>query len=167
MADEMLIGGVYFNSNQIKASRQELKDGKAHYTIEFKTGATLSFPEQEVERNSSKKYVYSSEVGFFENLVTEGDYVDTRNNIAGLYGATFTGSKNDDCIEVHGCENCTINVANDENDDLVDVSGLAGNKNVTVKTDSDDKILLQQDLPIFNQPEKSIKGKSNYVLNQK
>lgn len=104
-------GGVNFNWNEVKSAKVvKGKNGKETYFIEFKTGVKAEYP---VQNGASMN---SRELTMWQSL----DY-DNETVINGMQGATITGSQSDDHIVANGVKGCTINVANDNNDDHVDI----------------------------------------------
>ena len=107
-------GGVDINWNQVKSAKMEKgKDGKKTFFIEFKTGVKMEYPMQQGVPSAESK-----ELTMWQSL----DY-DNETVIDGLKNAKITGSKNDDHIIGKGIKGCRIDVANDNNDDKVDILG--------------------------------------------
>ena len=104
-------GGVTFNWNEVRKSNVRTdENGQKIYFIEFKTGVTAEYPEQQAGEMSSR------ELTMWQSL----DY-DTETILNRIDGAKIKGSKKDDHIIAKETTNSEIDVSGDNNDDHVDV----------------------------------------------
>ena len=106
------LGGVNFNWNQVKAAKvRKNQDGERIYTIEFKSGVKVEYPEQ------NNGAIQSRELTMWQSL----DH-DTETLLYDIKGAQVHGTKKDDLIKGENIEDCTINVSGDNNDDHVEIT---------------------------------------------
>ena len=135
------LGGVNFNWNQVKAAKvRKNQDGERIYTIEFKSGVKVEYPEQ------NRGTIESRELTMWQSL----DH-DTETLLYDIKRAQVHGTKKDDLIKGEDIEDCTINVSGDNNDDHVEITnfyfGLEGyveSKNNTVILGNSDTLQLDE-----------------------
>ena len=107
-----ILGGVEFNWNQVKAAKvRKNQDGERIYTIEFKSGVKVEYPEQ------NNGAIQSRELTMWQSL----DH-DTETLLDDIKGAQVYGTMKDDLIKGKNIGNCTINVSGDNNDDHVEIT---------------------------------------------
>lgn len=98
-------GGVSVNENDIIKKKTIKNDkGKTYYVIDFKNGQRVEYPNQNPRNKAT--------ISFDSNQVNSANY-------SNLASANIYGSKNRDEINLFGCGNCTVDVANDKNEDNV------------------------------------------------
>lgn len=141
------IGGVKYNSNDIKNHQTLIKNGAIRYSVFLKNGVNIEYPAQKAQNNAS---VF--------RMDTSDELTDTHiNNLA--YGKV-TGSEKSDTIGLHGCNSTTVDVSGDNSrtGDVVSIGDtVKGNyagdttpqkkfipsKNNKIITDKDDAIFIE------------------------
>ncbi len=99
LVQKINIGGVEFNSNAIKSSKEVENNGKKSFIVSFKNGTTIEYPQQ-AKKNDAK--VVGGKIG------GENRSVFTR-----ISNAKISGSKGADHIVLNGCNCCFVDLAND------------------------------------------------------
>lgn len=94
-------GGVSVNENDIK-KKMIIND---YYVIDFKNGQKVEYPNQDPRNKATISF-------------DDSDQVNSA-NYSNLASANIYGSKKRDEINLFGCGNCTVDVANDKNEDNV------------------------------------------------
>lgn len=149
-------GGVEFNWNEVKSAKKVTdKYGRETFIVEFKTGIKAEYPEQNGSSMNSK-----------ELTMWQSFEYDNETIINGMHGAKITGSQKDDHIVAYSTHDCEIDVANDNNDDYVEVIGTDldyehDTRDTLVKLDKSDKLRRAHHYSLENHEENSsveIKG---------
>lgn len=154
------LGGLTYNVNQVKKAKD---NGDGTFTISFKTGETLTYPEQsvlrlrpEAEQTDGRMLpdpmhpgaTYNS--GVFDRVeprvnqnISEGwIYDDVTFDISDVMGATFTSHKdNVSYVNLNNSVDCTIDLAANNSKQYGDFANIQGGKNNEVILDKKDNMI--------------------------
>jgi hypothetical protein len=154
----VILGGLTYNANQVKDAKD---NGNGTFTISFKTGETLTYPEQSPlrEKPKEKQYVngemlpvpnsndkYNSGIFYEVNpsvslRVDDGwIYDDTCFTISDVMGATFKSNKDTvSHVTLDNCNNTIVNLAANNSrwyGDAATIKGGEGNEVILDKNDT-------------------------------
>ena len=130
--DYLSIGNVSFSRDEVASHNVIEQNGKKIHCVWLKNGLSLKYPRQKGEGGCVE--VHSNSFFGKENTWFRD-----------LHNATIRGSKNLDYFSIYGCKDSKIDVSGDEKligGDQVFVSQDLSNKNVVVKRDDGDKIII-------------------------
>lgn len=110
--DYVNIGGVRFNSNDIKQKQTLINDnGAIRYSVFLKNGVHLEYPKQDVRNNASVTHV-------------DQDKLETATWINNLAYGQVKGTEKSDHIVLHGNNGTTVDVTGDDRNVLGDIVSI-------------------------------------------
>lgn len=130
--------GVQIDENNVKKAYVDEKT--KNMVIEFKTGETLSFPEQDENKNAKVKVL--NYCNTFDHRMTNS----TRSyfSIEECMGAKFSSSqKNISQVTLSGCKDCEVDLAANNSKLFADRALVFGGENNKIKLDARDKAYIE------------------------